>query len=198
MFTGLIQDVGVVQDISKADGGDVRIKIATAFDLTAVQIGASICCSGCCLTVIEIEKNTFDVEVSAETLNKTRIGSWSVNQRVNLEPSLKIGDEMGGHIVSGHVDCVTNIETISPVEGSHKLVIAIPEGYAPYIAAKGSIAIDGISLTVNEADEKSFSVNIIPHTWDHTTLCDRANGDQVHIEIDMLARYVARNLEFRT
>ncbi len=198
MFTGLVQNIGVVHNITKDDGGDVRMSIASNMNLSEAHVGASICCSGCCLTAIKIVKNTFDVEVSAETLNNTHIGSWRVNDRVNLEPSLKMGDEMGGHIVSGHVDCVTNIDTIEVVDGSRKLVFAIPSGYAQYISAKGSIAIDGISLTVNDVDDKKFSVNIIPHTWDHTTLSDRIEGDEVHIEIDMLARYVARNLEFRT
>jgi len=194
MFTGLIQDVGIVRNIDKSLGG-WRIEIEVSLDVTKVHIGASICCSGCCLTVVDKSKNSLLFDVSQETLSKTIIGSWRVMARVNIEPSLKLGDEMGGHIVSGHVDVVTNIISIIPEGDSRKIRIAVPSGYAGYIAQKGSIAIDGVSLTVNDVGYDYFEVNIIPHTWELTTLSDRKDGDNINIEIDMLARYVARMLE---
>lgn len=191
MFTGLVQDIGVVASIDDVRG-DVRIEIETSLDLTKVQEGASICCSGCCLTVVEKAKKSFFVDVSQESLSKTIIGSWRPMSRVNLEPSLKLGDEMGGHIVSGHVDTITQIDSISREGDSHRITVRIPEGYAMFIAPKGSVTIDGVSLTVNDVKADSFDVNIIPHTWQKTTLGDRRAGDMVNIEIDMLARYVAR------
>ena len=194
MFTGLIKDVGIVRNIDKSLG-DWRIEIEVSFDVTKVQVGASICCSGCCLTVVDKSKNSLLFDVSQETLSKTVIGSWRVMTRINIEPSLKLGDEMGGHIVSGHVDVVTNIISIIPEGDSRKIRIAVPSGYAGYVAQKGSIAIDGVSLTVNDVGDDYFEVNIIPHTWEHTTLSDRKDGDNINIEIDMLARYVARMLE---
>jgi len=194
MFTGLIQDVGIVRNIDKSLG-DWRIEIEVSFDVTKVQVGASICCSGCCLTVVDKSKNSLLFDVSQETLSKTVIGSWRVMTRINIEPSLKLGDEMGGHIVSGHVDVVTNIISIIPEGDSRKIRIAVPSGYVGYVAQKGSIAIDGVSLTVNDVGDDYFEVNIIPHTWEHTTLSDRKDGDNINIEIDMLARYVARMLE---
>ncbi len=194
MFTGLVQDIGVIRDIDNARG-DLRIEIETNMNLSVVPMGASICCSGCCLTVVDKTENSFFVDVSKESLNKTIIGAWRVMTRINLEPSLKLGDEMGGHIVSGHVDAVTKIGTIQKEGDSHRLKIAIPKGMEGFLAQKGSVTIDGISLTVNEVDDTSFGVNIIPHTWEHTTLSDRVAGDDVNIEIDMLARYVARMLE---
>ncbi len=194
MFTGLIQDVGVIKAIDNGSD-DLRIEIEVSLDVTKVQVGASISCSGCCLTVVGKSKNSLFFDVSKETLGKTVIGSWRVMSRVNIEPSLKLGDEMGGHIVSGHIDTVTNIISIEPQGESKKIRIAIPEGYAGYIAQKGSIAVDGISLTVNDVSDDYFEVNIIPHTWEHTTLSDRKAGDNINIEIDMLARYVARMLE---
>lgn len=194
MFTGLVQDIGVIRGIDDTRG-DLRIEIETNMNLSVVPMGASICCSGCCLTVVDKTENSFFVDVSKESLNKTIIGAWRVMTRINLEPSLKLGDEMGGHIVSGHVDAVTKIETIQEEGDSHRLKVAIPKGMDAFLAPKGSVTIDGISLTVNEVDDTSFGVNIIPHTWEHTTLSDRVAGDDVNIEIDMLARYVARMLE---
>lgn len=194
MFTGLVQDIGIIRSIDDRRG-DVRIEIETNMNLAAVQMGASICCSGCCLTVVEKTENTFSVDVSAESLSKTIIGAWRVMTRINLEPSLKAGDEMGGHIVSGHVDTTARLLSVSPEGNSHRLVFELPRGYEKFIAPKGSVTIDGISLTVNEVDEHRFGVNIIAHTWDHTTLSDRAVGDKVNIEIDILARYVARMME---
>lgn len=193
MFTGLIQDIGRVRSIEKS--GDWRIVIETAMDMGAVPMGASICCSGCCLTVVEKFDRAFAVDVSAESLSKTNIGDWDVGRRVNLEPSLKMGDELGGHFVFGHVDALAELTSVEQDGDSYRLKIKPPAGLMPYIASKGSIGLDGISLTVNEVEGDVFGVNIIPHTWDHTTLADRAVGDELNIEIDMLARYVARQLE---
>ena len=203
MFTGLIQDIGTIRDIDTSRG-DLRIEIETQMNLSAVQVGASIACSGCCLTVVDKAENTFFVDISAETLSKTTIDAWKVMTRINLESSLKVGDEMGGHFVSGHVDAVTEILDIKPEGDSHRLTIAIPDHLKKYIAPKGSITLDGVSLTVNEVDEDSvgknivgFGVNIIPHTWEKTTLSDRRPGDKLNMEIDMLARYVARMMEIQ-
>ncbi len=190
MFTGLIQDIGIIKNINNSDG-DLCIEIGTELNLFPVQLGASICCSGCCLTVIKKTKNSFFIEVSSESIAKSTIGSWRVNSKINLELSLKVGDEIGGHFVSGHIDCVTKVLSIQKDGSSHRFKIAIPKGYGKYIAEKGSIVIDGISLTINEVDDISFGVNIISYTWDKTTLSDRIIGDAVNIEIDMLARYVA-------
>lgn len=197
MFTGLIQDIGTIRVFDNTRG-DAQYEIQTNIDLSEVAIGASICCSGCCLSVTEKTKNTFKVDVSQESLNKTIIGSWQKKSRVNLEPSLKLGDEMGGHIVSGHVDTTTEIIDIKKEGDSHRLKVALPKNFEGFIASKGSITIDGISLTVNEVEQTHFGVNIIPHTWERTTLADRKVGDKVNIEIDMLARYVARMMEVKS
>ncbi len=194
MFTGLVQDIGVIKNLDNS-GGDLGIEIDTNMNMAQVQMGASICCSGCCLTVTKKTDKSFFVEVSAESLNKTIIGAWRAMTRINIEPSLKVGDEMGGHFVSGHVDTTTKILDISVEGDSRRFKIDIPKGYEKYIAEKGSVAIDGISLTVNEVGATSFGVNIISHTWDNTTLSNRKVGDAVNIEIDMLARYVARQFE---
>jgi len=190
MFTGLIQDIGTIKAIEKS--GDWRIVISTNFDMAAIPMGASICCGGCCLTVIEKTANTFTVEVSNESLNKTNLKNWEQGTRINLEPSLRLGDELGGHLVYGHVDTLAELTSITKDANSYRLKIKPPQDLMQYIASKGSITLDGISLTVNEVDADTFGVNIIPHTWDHTTLSDRAEGDELNIEIDMLARYVAR------
>ena len=194
MFTGLIQGVGIIKDVNNSSG-DLCIEILTKMNLSLVHLGASICCSGCCLTVTKKAKNSFFVEVSAESLSKTTIASWGEGVKINLEPSLKVGDEIGGHFVSGHIDCVTKVLSIKKDGSSHRFKIAIPKGYYKYIAEKASIAIDGISLTINEVDDISFGVNIISHTWNNTTLSDRVVGDMVNMEVDMLARYVARMYE---
>ncbi len=196
MFTGLIQDIGVVCSVQNDEGG-VRFGIETKMNLSDVSIGASICCSGCCLTVVEKSNNTFYVDVSHETLSRTSLGAWRVMTRINIEPSLKLGDEMGGHIVSGHIDAVAKIGTIEPDGCSYRIRILIPKGLEPFIAEKGSVALDGISLTVNDVSENDFDVNIIPHTWQETTLSDRQPEDHINIEIDMLARYVARMVEYK-
>ncbi len=198
MFTGIITDVGTVELISKR--GDTTIKIKTAFDPAGLAIGASIACSGPCLTVIAKGGRDgdawFSVEVSGETLSKTTLETWVVGQRVNLEKPLKVGDEIGGHIVSGHVDGVGEVVSASPDGDSMRFKIRAPKALAKFIAPKGSIALDGISLTVNEADATSFGVNIIPHTIKATTWGGVKVGSKINIEIDMLARYLARLKEF--
>ena len=192
MFTGLVQDIGKIEQITSLEEG-VRIAIkVNALDLSCEKIGASICCSGCCLTVTEKTGDVFHVDASAETLSKTNLGAWSQGSRVNLEPSLRMGDELGGHLVYGHVDALAEITGMREEGESIRLTITPPIEIMRFIAPKGSITLDGISLTVNEVDKRSFGVNIIPHTWERTTLADRKLGDKLNIEIDMLARYVAR------
>ncbi len=196
MFTGLVQHIGKIRSIDKSSG-DLKFEIETDMNMSEVQMGASICCSGCCLTVVDKTDSSFFVDVSNETLSKTNLGAWEVMTCVNLEPSLKVGDEMGGHFVSGHIDSCAQILSIEQDAGSRRIKVSIPEGMSQYIPAKGSITIDGISLTVNKVCDTSFNVNIIPHTWDNTTLSDRNIGDDVNIEIDMLARYVRRMIEVK-
>lgn len=200
MFTGLVKDIGTVGVIDK-NQGDWRIFIETNMNISETQIGASIACSGVCLTAIEIGKkekgpNWFIVEASAETRNKTTLGKWDKGTKINLEPSLKLGDELGGHFVFGHVDGIATLESIRQDGSSHRLTIKPPAELMPYIASKGSVSLDGISLTVNEVNADTFGVNIVPHTWDNTTLGAAKQGDQLNIEIDMLARYVARQMPF--
>ncbi len=194
MFTGIITDIGTVRAIAKR--GDTRFEIATGYDVANIAIGASIACSGCCLTVIEKGADWFAVEVSAETLSKTNLGGLGQGTRINLERSLKVGDELGGHIVSGHVDGLGEILSITPDGGSQRYRISVPDDLARFIAPKGSIAIDGTSLTVNEVERNVFGVNIIPHTQSVTTWGSMRQGQRVNIVIDMLARYVARLTEF--
>jgi len=198
MFTGIITDVGTVDLVSRR--GDTTFKIKATYDPAGIPIGASIACSGACLTVIskggEAGKSWFQVEVSAETLSKTTLGDWDVGHKINLERSLKVGDEIGGHIVSGHVDGVGEVVSIAPEGDSTRIRIEAPKALARFIAPKGSIALDGTSLTVNEVDGAVFGVNIIPHTSKVTTWGDLRQGDKVNIEIDMLARYLARLKEF--
>lgn len=198
MFTGIITDIGKVSEIEER--GDTRFRIETRYDADGIDLGASIACSGACLTVIEkgrIDADTcwFDVEASGETLNLTKLGSWAVGSRMNLERALKAGDELGGHIVSGHVDGVGKLVSRAPEGDSWRLTFEAPADLMPFIASKGSVTIDGISLTVNEVGAETFGVNIIPHTQTQTTLGDLNDGDPVNLEIDMLARYVARLTE---
>lgn len=194
MFTGIITDVGAVRAIEHR--GDTRMVIATAYDLSRVEIGASIACSGACLTVVDKGDDWFAVDVSAETLTKTNLSDWQVGSAVNLERALKIGDELGGHIVTGHVDGIATVEHVQEKGESHIIAFSVPADIAPYIAPKGSVTLDGVSLTVNEVSDigetARFTVNIIPHTWDVTTLNRLATGSQVDVEIDVLARYLAR------
>jgi len=193
MFTGIITDIGTIRRIEP--DGDPRYEIATRYDTAGIAIGASIACSGTCLTVIAKTADSFTMQVSAETLSLTTVAQWRLGTRINLERALKVGDELGGHIVSGHVDGVGHIVARHPEHESERYVIEVPQGLAPLIARKGSVAIEGISLTVNEVDGNRFGVNIIPHTQKETTLGGLAAGDPVNIEVDMLARYVARLLQ---
>jgi riboflavin synthase len=195
MFTGIITDIGSVRAVRQE--GDTRFEITTAYDLAGVAMGASISCNGCCLTVIEKGPDWFAIQASAETLSKTTLGQWRPGTRVNLERALKIGDELGGHIVSGHVDGLGEIISITPEGDSQRYKFRVPPELARFIAPKGSVAIDGTSLTVNEVEGDTFGVNIIPHTQAVTTWGAASAGQRVHIEIDMLARYVARLTEYR-
>lgn len=193
MFTGIITDLGQVRAVRTE--GDTRLEIATRYDETATPVGASIACSGVCLTVVDKGPGWFAVQASAETLSCTTIGNWRAGMRVNLEQALKLGDAMGGHIVSGHVDAVGHIVAITPDGTSRRFTFDGPVRLARLIATKGSIAVDGISLTVNEVDGARFGINIIPHTLAVTTLGEARPGDPVNLEMDLLARYVARLLE---
>ena len=195
MFTGLITDVGRVRAVTSV--GDRRIEIETSFPIAEIELGASIACSGVCLTAIEFGDNWFAVEASEETTSKTTVGDWQAGDALNLERSLRIGDELGGHLVFGHVDGVAKITERRTDGDSIRFSILAPDDLAPYIASKGSVALSGVSLTVNEVDGNRFGVNIIPHTADATTLGKLSAGDRVNLEIDMLARYVARQLEAR-
>jgi riboflavin synthase len=190
MFTGIITDVGKVAAIEKR--GDTRIRIETSFDTGEVAVGASIACSGPCLTVVDKGPGWFAVEASAETLARTTLGGWKVGTPVNLERALRVGDELGGHIVSGHVDGVARVLELSPEGDSFRFVFEAPASLARFIAPKGSVSLEGVSLTVNEVDGARFGVNIIAHTRRHTTFAHLAAGERVNLEIDMLARYVAR------
>jgi riboflavin synthase len=200
MFTGIVTAIGTVRAVTPiGQGHDMRLAIAVAPEfLAGVAIGASIACSGCCLTAVSLGEDGFAVEVSAETLSKTTLGRWAEGTRINLERSLRMGDELGGHIVSGHVDGLGELVSAAPENGSVRLSFRAPEGIARFVAPKGSIAVDGVSLTVNEVQGDAFGVNIIPHTATATTLGALASGDPVNLEIDMLARYVARLVEARS
>jgi riboflavin synthase len=195
MFTGIISDVGRILEITEDDGR--RMTIATRLPLAEIPLGGSIATSGICFTAIDKGPDWFTVQASGATLEVTTAGRWAKGDRLNLERSLRIGDELGGHIVFGHVDAVGEILALEPVGESHRLEVRVPATLAPLIAVKGSVTVDGISLTVNETAADRFAVNIIPHSWTHTNLPARAVGDGVNIEVDMLARYVARQLAFR-
>lgn len=195
MFTGIITNIGHVVAISK--NGDAMFRISTDYDVNQVDMGASISCSGCCLTVMDKGqdpngKDWFMVQVSDETLSKTTLGSWEIGTKVNLERALKVGDELGGHFVTGHVDVVTKILNYQMSKDSIILEIEIPLGFEKYIAQKGSVTLDGVSLTVNNVYERSFEVNIIPHTQKWTRFGSAQIGDLLNLEIDPLARYVER------
>jgi len=199
MFTGIITDIGTVRTIEKR--GDTRFVLGTSYDMTTVEMGASIACSGACLTVVEKGRdetgNWFAVDASAETLSKTTLGAWELGQSINLERALKVGDELGGHMVSGHVDGVGTVAATREEGDSVRWTFSVPDALKAFIAPKGSIAVDGVSLTVNEVEDSRFGVNIIPHTAEHTTFGTLEVGDQVNLEVDPLARYVARLLEVR-
>lgn len=197
MFTGIITALGTIDEIITKADGDVRLGIMTPWDCTAIPLGASIACSGVCLTVVAVAGGRFDVDVSAETMAVTTLAAWQEGTQINLERALAMGDELGGHIVSGHVDGIGTLVSVDRDGDGYRLVIEAPEELAPLIAPKGSVAVDGISLTVNAVEGLRFGLMIIPHTWDHTTLATRQPGDKINLEADMLARYVARIVSYR-
>ncbi|MBU2992745.1 riboflavin synthase [Octadecabacter sp. 1_MG-2023] len=193
MFTGIITDVGTV--LALENRGDLRARIGTDYDISGIEIGASIASDGVCLTVVD--KGTdpsgwYDVDISAETVNLTNLSDWVVGKRVNLERALKVGDELGGHIVSGHVDGVAQITKMVDEGDSTRVTLKAPDDLARFIAPKGSVALNGTSLTVNEVDDASFGINFIPHTKTVTTWGDAKVGDAINLEVDTMARYVAR------
>lgn len=195
MFTGIITDIGTVTQSEMR--GDLRARIACSYDMQRVDLGASIACDGVCLTVVAKGEGWFDVDISAETMAKTNIGTggWPVGRRINLERALRLGDELGGHIVSGHVDGVARVVEARPEGDSLRLTFEAPPELARFIAPKGSVALNGTSLTVNEVEGERFGVNVIPHTQGVTTWGAAQPGDGVNLEIDTLARYVARLAE---
>jgi riboflavin synthase len=194
MFTGIITDIGRITALEKR--GDLRARIDTRYDMASVDLGASIACDGVCLTVVAKGDDWFDVDISAESVSKTAIGDWIEGRRVNLERALKVGDELGGHIVSGHVDGVAEVVAMRDEGDSTRVTFRAPPALARFIAPKGSVALNGTSLTVNEVEGCDFGVNFIPHTKEATTWGDIALGDRINLEIDTLARYVARLAEF--
>jgi len=199
LFTGIITDVGTIERVEPR--GDLRIVISTAFDTATVDLGASIACSGVCLTVIDKGPGWFAVDVSGESVSRTARDQWTQGRRLNLERAMKLGDEMGGHIVTGHVDGVAEVIGICPEGDSKRIGFRLPRDLAPFVAAKGSITVDGVSLTVNEVadrdDDTHFAVNVIPHTQAVTTLGTLETGQAVNIEIDVLARYLKRMEAYR-
>ena len=198
MFTGIITDIGTIDAVEQC--GDLRVRIMTAYDTATIDLGASIACSGVCLTVVDLGQGWFAVDVSAETVSRTAQGQWNKGRRLNLERALKVGDELGGHIVTGHVDGVGEVMSVTPEGDSRRIVISVPRDIAPHIATKGSITVDGVSLTVNAvedgADGTRFGLNIIPHTAEMTTLADLQPGMAVNLEIDVLSRYLARMRDY--
>lgn len=197
MFTGIVTDMGEILALEQR--GDLRARIGTGYDTTRIDIGASIACEGVCLTVIDLgttPRNWFDVEISAETVSKTNLGGWTVGRRINLERALKVGDELGGHIVSGHVDGLAEVVATRPEGDSLRVTFRAPHDLAKFIAPKGSICLNGTSLTVNEVDGRDFGINFIPHTQKVTTWGSVAVGDAVNLEVDTMARYVARLREW--
>jgi len=203
MFTGIVSDIGTIETVEVR--GDTRVRIATAYDPDTIDLGASIACSGVCLTVIdkgqEGDRGWFDVQASGETIARTARDQWTQGRRLNLERAMKLGDELGGHIVTGHVDGIAEVLDVTPDGESHRIGFAVPAALAPFIAPKGSITIDGVSLTVNGVEDDGattrFWVNLIPHTQAVTTLGGLAAGQAVNIEIDVLARYLQRMEHYR-
>ena len=195
MFTGIVTDIGYI--VSVTDNGDRTFRIGCNWNCQQINIGASIACSGVCLTVVGRDATNFDVTVSKESLAVTTASNWSVGDQINLERSLKLGDELGGHIVSGHVDGLAEIKSIENSGDSHIVWLKAPSAFVRFIAAKGSVALDGVSLTVNAVDGCLFSINIIPHTWSATGWAGAVVGQKMNMEIDMLARYVARLADFK-
>jgi riboflavin synthase len=194
MFTGIITAIGRVEAIT--DKGDRLLRISCSWDCRAINIGASIACSGICLTVIHTGDHWFEVAASAETIRVTTLGDWQVGASINLERALRLGDELGGHVVTGHVDGLAQIRSITPNGDSHIVWLDVPQSLAPFVATKGSVALDGVSLTINGVKRATFSVNIIQHSWDVTCWSKSKMGQKMNMEIDTLARYVARLAEF--
>ena len=194
MFTGIITAIGRLEAIT--DTGDRRLRISCDWDCAAIDLGASIACSGICLTVIDRQDHWFEVAASAETMAVTTLGNWQQGNRINLERALCLGDELGGHIVSGHVDGLAVITSITPAGDSHVVWLEAPQALAKFVAPKGSVALDGVSLTVNAVKGNAFSLNIIQHSWDVTGWGQAVVGQKMNMEIDMLARYVARLAAF--
>lgn len=197
MFTGIVTDIGKVLELEQR--GDLRARIGTSYDIDGIDIGASIACNGVCLTVVALGRepqNWFDVEISAESVGLTNIGDWRQGSRLNLERALKVGDELGGHIVSGHVDGVAEVIAMKDEGDSTRVTFRAPEALAKFIAPKGSVALNGTSLTVNEVEGATFGINFIPHTKQATTWGDVKVGDRINLEIDTMARYVARLREY--
>jgi len=195
MFTGIITDIGTVVALEQA--GDLRARIGTSYDTSGIEMGASIASDGVCLTVVDLGPDWYDVQISAETVSKTNIAAWTAGKKVNLERALRVGDELGGHIVSGHVDGVSEVVAVADEGDSTRVTLRAPRDLARFIAPKGSVALNGTSLTVNEVDGADFGVNFIPHTKVATTWGEVAVGDYVNLEIDTLARYVARLAEMQ-
>lgn len=193
MFTGIVTDIGALRDVEQR--GDLRARIGCGYDTNTIDLGASIACDGVCLTVVALGDDWFDVDVSGETVSKTNLGTWAQGRRVNLERALKVGDELGGHIVSGHVDGLAEIVAMADVGDSTRVTLRAPEELARFIAPKGSVTLNGTSLTVNEVSGCDFGINFIPHTKQMTTWGDVAVRDMINLEIDTLARYVARLAE---
>ncbi|WP_420011240.1 riboflavin synthase [Tateyamaria sp.] len=193
MFTGIVTDIGTITDLTQE--GDLRARIATSYDTKGIDMGASIASDGVCLTVVDLGTDWYDVQISAETVSKTNVSAWVVGKRVNLERALRVGDELGGHIVSGHVDGVAEVVSVVDEGDSTRVQLRAPDDLARFIAPKGSVALNGTSLTVNEVQGAVFGINFIPHTKEVTTWGDVAVGDAVNLEIDTLARYVARLAE---
>jgi riboflavin synthase len=194
VFTGIVQDVGSVVSV-EGRGGDVRLVIACErLDLRRAQVGDSICVQGCCLTATELDRSSFAADVSRETLSLTTLADFRTGTRVNLEPALRAGDALGGHLVSGHIDGVAQVRGISSDGRSTRVLVGVPPQLARYLASKGSVAVDGVSLTINEVDAEGFGINLIPHTQSVTTLGGLGVGTRVNIEVDQVARYVARLL----
>lgn len=200
MFTGIVTDVGTVRSVERR--GDLRLQIQTGYDLDTVDLGASIACSGVCLTIVDKGEDWFAVDVSGETVSRTAAHQWREGARLNLERSLRLGDELGGHIVTGHVDAVAEVVGVCPEGDSTRIGVSIPRALGPMIAPKGSISLDGVSLTVNDVRDTEdgithFSINIIPHTAQNTTLGEIKPGRQLNVEVDVIARYIDRMLAAR-
>ena len=194
MFTGIVTDVGEILAVDPLEVGR-RLTISTSYDTADIALGASIACNGACLTVVEKDEGQFAVDVSGETLDKTTVGEWTAGRRINLERALRAEDELGGHLVLGHVDGLARVASLTREGENHRIEIEVPDELKKYVASKGSVTLDGVSLTVNEVRDRLFGVNIIPHTWENTSLAGLEAGAMVNLEIDVIARYVARLLE---